>query len=90
MKNKEWKFTGHNYVLWGKDFYISFNPGMPFISAFAGDTEEGETALCKSGNFKILNGDFREQYEALIEKGYSACLEFFEANKAGKKSSWSN
>ena len=46
-----------------------------------------ETALCKDGNYFILNGDFRKDYEKC--KSYAECLKFFKS-KEKFKSGWSN
>ena len=80
---KKWKKNSHNEVLDGVGFYISFshNP-CGDIAAFKGDTDNGETALVTENphKFYILNGDYRKEYEALVDKGLFACLEFFKAN----------
>ncbi|MBW2968537.1 hypothetical protein KY314_00255 [Candidatus Woesearchaeota archaeon] len=87
----------NNYVLRGKGFYISYNPdsgrsiyGTLFdgllngIGTMLGEEKTGggeETALCKDDEFYILDGDFREDYEKLVPKGFDACLKFFQKNK---------
>lgn len=79
-----------NYILKAEDFFISYNPnpgGM--ISSFAGDDGSVETAIVKGENYYILNGDFREEYEALVDEGFDVCYNFF-LSKPELKSSWSN
>lgn len=48
-----------------------------------------ETALCKDGEFYILNGDFRKQYEKLITKGFMECKKFYDS-KPDLHSGWSS
>lgn len=52
-----------------------------------------ETALVKEGEkyqFLILNGDFRKDYEKLIDKGYKECKKFYNKNKKKYQSIWSS
>lgn len=87
---KAWVYMGPNYMLQGDGFYISYNPGeyggMPFFDA---DNSSDETAICKDGRYFILNGDFRREYEKVVDKGIDACMKIFKKNRA-LKSSWSN
>lgn len=77
---KVWRRQERNVMLEMDGFWISYNP----------NTDTGaETALCKDGNYYILLGDFRKQYEQLVDKGFNACLKFFKEN-LDKKSSWSD
>lgn len=88
----KWKRTGGgNSILEGKNFYISYNsnPGMG-LWLFASDNHSDETALCKDNEFYILNGDFKKEYEKLINKGFAACKRFYEQKKEEFGSSWSN
>jgi hypothetical protein len=55
---------------------------------FRGDTPQ-ETALIKDGNYYILNGDWRKEYEPLIPQGFEACKALFDENQHAR-SSWSN
>lgn len=52
----------------------------------------GETALCTLSPWKclILNGDFRQQYETLIDQGYDACYNFYLSQVKEHGSSWSD
>ena len=82
-----------NFLLEGKGFRISFHPhvadGFYGLKMFA-DDEESETALMPNeGGYLILNGDFRRQYAELADKGYQACLDFYNSQKAERRSSWS-
>ncbi|MGV8130555.1 MAG: hypothetical protein ACP5N7_00465 [Candidatus Pacearchaeota archaeon] len=87
------KKSNSNEFLQGKGFYISYNScpwaGFQF---FESDNRSSETALVKEGKnkkFYILNGDFRKEYEQLIDKGFNACKTFYKKN-IDHKSSWSN
>ena len=93
MTNKEWKTTtgpSGNQVLNGEGFYISYMPsnGMDAFGSWGSDSGSDETALCKDGEFFILNGDFRKEYAKIIEEGFDRCLDFYEKNLEAK-SSWS-
>lgn len=82
---------GANFILNGEDFHISYNPcpgeGIPIFMA---DNGGDETALVKDGEFFILNGDFRGEYEKAIDKGYDACFAVYENHREECESSWSN
>lgn len=71
MKFKKNKHGG-NYVLDGDGFFISYNPNPGAgISSFAADNGGDETALCAGKKdsdieYRILNGDFRAEYEELV------------------------
>ena len=83
-----------NELLEGDGFYISYNsnPGGG-ISLFQGDNNSDETALVKEDDpdnkFRILNGDFREQFEAIIECGFEDCLALYNKLSGDHDSSWS-
>lgn len=91
-------FGRKNYILKGGNpeteefFYLSYNPdpGSGF-EMFQGDNGSSETALYTrvDDKFRILNGDFREEYEAAFPSGVDACLEVYNKHKAEKRSSWS-
>lgn len=84
-------FGSGNYVLSGDGFFISYNPAPGGRNGlFISDDGGAETALCRDGAYHILNGDFRDEYEALIDEGFDACKRFYESQKADHNSSWSN
>ncbi len=92
--SKKWTKTSQgNSVLDGDGFFVSYNPspGMG-LSMFKGDGGSDETALVRpddeKNKYRILNGDFRQEYEDLVDKGFNACLAIFEQNKECE-SSWS-
>lgn len=101
--NKVWKEFPLNSVLQGKGFYVSYNPstsgkfneGLTELATILGSKglKNGEeTALVQEGmanTFYILTGDFREEYEQLIDEGFDACLEFFRSMKSEFGNSWS-
>lgn len=94
-----------NEILDGDGFYISYNetPGGG-LSLFAPDVCENdipcnETALVEKLYeskeedvliFRILNGDFREEYEEAFPKGFDACLAVYDEYKEDRASSWSD
>ncbi len=93
-KQQTWEYCkgflgGGNYVLSGEDFYISYNPAPAEGTPFSSDLGSPETALCKDGEYFILNGDFRSSYEELLSKGYAICKNFFDQHAAQYESSWS-
>lgn len=51
-----------------------------------------ETALVTDEDgrriYRILNGDFRKDYEGLVEQGLNACLTFYDS-QSDHKSDWS-
>ena len=77
----------NNEVLEGNGFWISYNP-CPLGS------DSAETALCigdeNATSYLILNGDFRQQYAELVDKGLSECIEFYKSKKAEFQSFWSS
>lgn len=92
----EWKDNGANQLLKGEDkrFYISYNPKLGMgIRIFEADNSADETALCITAStkpyFLILNGDFRKEYEAVINKGLGACLQVFLKHEKEHGSTWS-
>ena len=91
MTMKEFKATGNgNFVLKENGFAISFQPNTEAHGGiFAGDTKQETALMPDSGGYLILNGDFRRQYAKLANKGYQACLDFYNSQKAEHRSSWS-
>jgi hypothetical protein len=90
--SKVWERRAVNVMLFSKDrkWWISYNPSTHVgMEGWAGDGSGEETALCKDDQYFILNGDFRKEYEALIDKGFKACKKFFDDHEEDK-SSWSN
>lgn len=93
---------GGNYILRpikDKGLYaISYQPSQQLSGGlfshpmFNCETSQGETAICdyrdKRYHYWILNGDFRKEYEALINQGIEACLEFYKSKKKEFGSSW--
>ncbi len=83
---------GGNYILrpsnkkkW-TEYAISYQPDQYFCGAFfKTETEQGETALCdyrtEDFDYYILNGDWRKQYEKVIDKGFNTCLQVYLKNK---------
>lgn len=81
----------HNFRLDAGEFYISYNPRPgAVIPVFISDNGVDETALVWKKPWKclIINGDWRKEYEALVPKGYQACLDFYHS-KSEFRSSWS-
>jgi hypothetical protein len=87
-----WKMNGLNSLLYSNDesFYISYNISTARLGHFfAGDGTGEETALCRDGEYFILNGDHRAKYESLIGGGWEACMGYFKQHP-DEVSSWSN
>lgn len=96
----DWKKISNNEVLSGDGFYISYNPNTAIghadvtklMNFFGEDVRDGEeTALYHkpSDTWKILEGDFRKEYEEAFIGGYKACKEVYERNKKDHRSNWS-
>lgn len=80
-----------NAILEGKDFYISF-VATSWLKVF-GPPSGGETAIVtpSSGGelvYRILNGDFRKEYEAVFPD-LKKCIEIYEKNQDEYGSIWS-
>jgi hypothetical protein len=87
----EFKSTGReNEILDCGEFFISFNPA-PFggSGVFSSDDDSSETALCYDGKYKILNGDFREEY-LKVAPDFDKCIAIYESNKNDCNSSWTS
>lgn len=41
-------------------------------------------------HYRILNGDYRKEYEGLISQGLAACIAFYESQKDEAQSVWSS
>ena len=84
--------NGGNEVLEGDGFFISYHPTPGVgISFFESDDGSDETALVKEDSdikYRILNGDYRKEYEELIPQGFEACLAFYEKMCVEHDSSW--
>ena len=97
MSNKKtkkhvWRKNTNNSVLDGDGFFISFNtnPCCGF-DGFESDNNSSETALVNRSSdiaYRILNGDFRQEYEAVIDDGWDACLAVYEKHETEHRSSW--
>lgn len=92
MSESKWKDNGHNEVLAGEGFNVSFLKRAP-NEAFAFFFDGIETAIVFSDaygriNCLILKGDFREQYESLVPLGRDACIAFYDAQPPEARSDW--
>ena len=100
--NWEKTYSG-NLILRGDDFYISFrgdarggdNPILEMTNMLGGvfgvKTGATETALCVANSdekWRILNGDFRKEYEAAYPS-LEACIAVYDEHKAECRSDWS-
>jgi len=92
----KWQKTdgiARNEVLDGGDFYISYANTSGGPGFMRGDGDGIETALRRKDGrdgWMILNGDYRAQYEKLMDQGYDACKRFYEQQSAHADSSWSD
>ena len=59
------------------DFYVSYNPSS---RDYGSDTTA--LVLGDMDKFYILIGDHRKQYDAILSKGWDACLDYYKANMA--------
>ena len=92
MNESKWKDMGHNEILEGEGFDVSFLKRAPdgFPDAFYDGIE---TAIVFSDaygrtNYLILKGDFREEYEPLVPLGRDACIAFYDAQPFEARSKW--
>jgi hypothetical protein len=72
----------------GSKGYISYNP-----TAIAADDIETALVLIKGDDIKylILNGDYRNEYEAAIAKdGIGGALRFYQSQPKERRSQWSS
>lgn len=95
-----WKINARNSILSADDYFISYNMATgsghsPFTAIgnmLGGDFEDGEeTALVIKGKeyiFKILSGDFRDEYEKLYPD-LKASTKFFDSKKQEHGNNWS-
>jgi hypothetical protein len=87
---RQTNFWTTNYVLEGDGFALSYNPSPGGgMSAFQADGGDCETAIVADGEYYILNGDWRKEYEKLAPEGLDACMAFYEAHRGKHGSSWS-
>lgn len=84
-------FGAEQYVLKGDGFRLSFVQATGvFFGFFRGDNDGGpETALHADGEWYILNGDWRAEYEKAAHEGLAACLAVYHKHKNLHRSSWS-
>jgi len=81
---------GGNYVYKGDGFYVSFNPDTSFDFLGSLRSSAGsETALYDDATWRILNGDWRSDYEVLVPNGLQACIDFYESKRAEHRCDWS-
>lgn len=104
MATKEqlaWTPIKNNQILQGSDFYISYNKSTgnqighsiftDIGNMLGGDFKDGEETALKNertGEWFILEGDFREEYEKAFPKGLEACLKVYKKN-IKNRSNWS-
>lgn len=94
QKNKSNPF-GSNFILEGDNFCVSYNPNpWSLVPGFGSDNGGPETALihCPNGERGIclvLNGDWRDEFAAIVDKGYDACLNLYNELAVEHRSSWS-
>lgn len=77
----KWKQCGPlNSCIFGEGFYISFAPML------------NETALVldEPKRFYILHGDYRKEYETIIDKGFDECLSLFQKLESVAMATWSD
>ncbi len=100
MTKKKWIETGKGNVVleadWGR---VSYNSNTAqsvlcpeiteLVKGFGKDVEDGEeTALYCNGDFKILTGDFRKEYEEAFPD-LEECLKVYDKYKDQHRNNWS-
>lgn len=84
-----------NLVLRGDCFYVSYNAFRDPLSlvlakfGLGPETDKGETALVVGDSYFILNGDFRQEYEAAMLSVESA-MEVYLRNRSQHGSCWTS
>jgi hypothetical protein len=97
--NKKWEETGMgNVVLEDDKVKISYNPNTGtglasglslMIGEIVGEKQGEETALFgEDGLWRILEGDFRKEYEEVFPD-WKRCLLVYLKNKKDHRSGWS-
>lgn len=85
--NNAWEqvLGSNNMVLEGDGFYISYNPDCSanvlsrVVDLIMGEHQTEETAIVTNdGNYYILNGDHRTEYEQRISS-FNACLKYYKS-----------
>ncbi len=76
MPKRKFIRNDYIYVLYGKQFYIIFDPVRGY----------SETSIIKGMEFLTLRGDFRKQFEKIIDDGYEVCVDFYNKQDPKKKS----
>ena len=95
MKIK-WINGGTNVCLYAPDktFYISYNSMKTIVMPFHWQSDNGssETALYRYSDdeFFVLNGDFTNDYEKIIDKGFDTCMQFYLSKRDKHISSYSS
>lgn len=99
MSDVVWVKGKRNIELRGDGWHVSYNRHTgafggiitELANSMGGDLHDGEeTALydAETEVFRILEGDFRKEYERAYPSGFSACLKVYEKNKK-HRSNWS-
>lgn len=70
----------YNQVFNGEGFFVSFNDHDTSPSLYGDVTTS--LVFGQMQAFYILNGDHRAGYAGLLNQGFKACLEYFNANIA--------
>ena len=98
-KKIEWVKLVNNSILEGSGFYISYNKrtgasemrdSMTILAnALGGNVKDGEETALKDGEiWKILEGDYREEYEEAFPS-IVKCRAVYDKYKDKHRSNWS-
>lgn len=84
--NSPWEKT-KNHTRWRNQFLLHTDQRDYLISYIE---DQDETAIITEDHkYRILNGDWRKEYEEIYQNGLEACIEFFNNNE-NSKSKWSD
>ncbi len=99
MEFDPWQITEHgSFILNKEDYMISYNPSTESSFIKQGydnmndlydlqDTEETALYIRETGQYLILNGDFRNEYECC--ENLNQCLEVYNREAPLYRSKWS-
>jgi|GEM_PF-3904192 len=70
--------------IYGDGFYVSYANGRDIFGDWM-----NETALYDGDEWRILEGNWLDEYEPLVPRGLAACIEFYESKSGEFRSGYS-